>query len=256
MDDSVMRNFVLTVMDGLRSDVPDLSQLLPQTSDDSLPDVDLTAMEDLFDRGTTMESWRTTHLQPEPSVASLITGLYPREHGVYGSNEPLNVSDKTLPEYFGEENYRTILMNGHESFFQNGIASKFDENCMGPPQKLFSRIKAYNEKGIPVFVLYEPLELSEPYLLSKFPSTDEYHNLAIKEANNIVDELDNYSQFKQEDAQLLTSDWEIPRAGGEGLPVWDVIINFVHRHFEQEKNLFQNPVQHILRYYMHTLQLL
>lgn len=251
-----MQNFVLTVIDGLRGDIPNFDKLEQIVSDEVSIDRDLDTLEEIFNGGTSIPSWRSNHLQPEPSVASLLTGLYPREHGIFGTGENLRPGVETLMDCLSDNNFHSILMNGHETYYRNGIASRFTETIMGPPQRLFTKIKTINEQDKSVFVLYEPLELREPYLLSKFPPDEDYHKLALREASKISSTFNLGQNFEREDVHLMTSDWEVPHAGSDQLPVWEVLINFVHKHHRPDTISLKNTIDHLVRYYLYTVELI
>jgi hypothetical protein len=219
-------------------------------------DFEIPELQKLVDRGTTASSLHSTHLSPQPALASLLTGQYPREHELYGPNRTMSKSSKGLPEYFRRDGFHTILFNGHSEYVNDGIMARFDENLMGPVERLIYRVRDLNRSGKPVFVVYEPLDLKPPYFLSKFPPEKPYHEQALTEANKLAEQIGMSQSFIESDVNYLTSEWQIPLAGSANLPLWKFWMERVHHHFNQPVEIFENPVNILGKYYLRTLELI
>lgn len=255
-----MRNLLITMMDALRYDA-----ILQHTGGGDTGnnfsardryDPELPELERLANEGTLVSNLRTSHLSAEPSTASLLTGCYPREHHLYGPNRLLHPEVKSFVEYFSDEGFHTLLFNGHHSYISNGLMARFDENLVGPIDRLLNRIKELNQDGRPVFVFYEPLDLRVPYLLSKFPPDKTFHNRAIVLANELAEGLALEESFEGMEAHYMTGEWQIPLAGGRNLPVWRFFMNTIHEHFQHSVEPFEDPVESLADYYWQTLELI
>lgn len=230
------------------------SRVIEKLDEVSYPEME--SLESLCEEGTRMSNFHTTHLSSGPSAASLLTGKYPREHGLFGTQRNLDPRVESLIEFFSDQGYRTILFNGHGSYANNGLMGRFDENLMGPPERLIARIRELNREDKAVFAFYEPLDLRAPYLLSKFPPHEKYHDLAIAHANDLGEKIGKDRSFGRMGAHYRTSEWQVPFAGNRNLPVWHFMLNTMHRFFQSENVSLDNAVNTLGSYYMQTLELL
>ncbi len=96
-------NLLLIVVDTLRADHLSLYGYGRETS----PNLDRLASESLvFERASSQSSWTM------PAVASLLTGLYPPEHGV-DEQQHLEPQFRTLPEILQENGFTTFAVSAN-----------------------------------------------------------------------------------------------------------------------------------------------
>lgn len=109
-------NIILIVVDSLRSDHLGVNGYGRNTS----PNIDKLAKEGVFFKNAICTIPRTS-----PSIASILTGLYPHSHGVrFLFTQKLNPNVTTLQEILQSHNYKTI---GNDIEMNNtGIEKGFD----------------------------------------------------------------------------------------------------------------------------------
>ncbi len=118
------RNAILISIDTLR---PDHLGCYGYGRDTS-PNLDkLAARSVRFDRALSVSSWTL------PSHASLLTGLYPAEHGVRGELNALPPSANTIGRLLRKDGFDTFAAVSHPYLsrrwgFDNGFAGDFDES--------------------------------------------------------------------------------------------------------------------------------
>jgi arylsulfatase A-like enzyme len=110
-------NLVLVVVDTLRADFTTPYGFVPSTTPEL---ADWAARGVLFERARSQSSWT------KMSMASLFTSLWPRSHGIRGTQDGLAAEAVTLPEVLQDAGYSTygVQTNGwlHQSFgFHQGF---------------------------------------------------------------------------------------------------------------------------------------
>jgi arylsulfatase A-like enzyme len=113
-------NVVLIVIDTLRADHLGAYGYDKPTS----PRLDALAGE-----GARFANARATSSWTLPSVASMLTGLYPAAHGAERNDAALAVEADTLPEAFQDAGYLTAAISANPAFVTplQGFAQGFDE---------------------------------------------------------------------------------------------------------------------------------
>jgi len=124
-------NVILVTIDTLRADHLGCYGYERATS----PRIDeLAARSVVFERAVSTSSWTL------PAHASLLTGLYPAEHGVQTDVNAMPASAVTLAELLGEHGYQTFAAVSHVYLstrwgFDTGF-DRFDERvALGSPQR-------------------------------------------------------------------------------------------------------------------------
>jgi arylsulfatase A-like enzyme len=126
------RNLILIVVDTLRADHMGLHGYGRATT----PELDRFASE----RAVVFENARSTAPWTKPSVASILTGLDPRQHRVLAHTDALHSSFQTLAKAFGENGWRThgiqsnpylLSLFGFDGGFINYEDSFFTEDERG-----------------------------------------------------------------------------------------------------------------------------
>ena len=98
------KNIVLIVIDALRADHLGCYGYAKNTS----PNIDaLAAKSAVFEQAYSHAPWTM------PSIASILTGLHPRDHGVTGWKDPLIASRLTLAEHLKTVGYHTAGCVSH-----------------------------------------------------------------------------------------------------------------------------------------------
>ncbi len=113
-------NVVLIVVDALRADHLGVYGYGKPTS----PHLDRLAREGvLFMHARATSSWTL------PSVASILTGLYPAAHGADRATFALSNTVPTMPEAFRSAGYRTAAISANPSYVtpRHGLGRGFDE---------------------------------------------------------------------------------------------------------------------------------
>jgi arylsulfatase A-like enzyme len=103
------KNFILVLIDTLRADKLDLYNPDTRVRTAYLSTFGRTAM--VFERAFAPENWT------KPSVASLLTGLYPETHNTKGDKDKLPVTAKMMSEHFKSLGFNTagFVANGYVS---------------------------------------------------------------------------------------------------------------------------------------------
>jgi arylsulfatase A-like enzyme len=158
----------LIVVDTLRADA-----LAPWGGEEVLPTFDALAREGyVFADVLADSSWT------KASVASILTGLAPEEHGVRALAHALDDRHRTLAERFHEAGYRTAAFSANVAQIHPaaGFAQGFDEfAALSPgadPYAPAARVRraverwldALDPAGAPVFLYVHLLDPHEPYL--------------------------------------------------------------------------------------------
>jgi choline-sulfatase len=104
-----IRNVVLMLIDTLRADK--LKNYNPQTR------VRTPGLVRFLADAVTMRDARTQENWTKPSVATLLTSLYPWQHNAFSDDAKVPEAVELLPEYFGKHGYRTaaFIANGYVS---------------------------------------------------------------------------------------------------------------------------------------------
>lgn len=200
-------HIVLIIVDALRADKLGCYGFKGDIS----PEIDALAKESvLFEDVITQCSWT------RPSVASMLTGLYPRSVGIYKEKYDI-LPDKylTLAEILKSNGYQTFgitanpninkFFNFHQGFddYQDsGVIWKWmkaepgkkkaDDNTSLPGSKeIFTEVlkKAASLKRGPVYIQINIMDVHSPYLI-RDEYKDEFNDYPVKKANT------NYSTEK------------------------------------------------------------
>lgn len=117
---SLEPSVVLVVIDTLRADHLGAYGYDKPTS----PRLDALARE-----GARFANARATSSWTLPSVASMLTGLYPAAHGAERNDAALSTAAETLPEAFRDAGYLTAAISANPAFVTplQGFAQGFDE---------------------------------------------------------------------------------------------------------------------------------
>lgn len=207
-------------------------------------------MNRLLEQGTKFPSLHAPYASTPSSSTSILTGQYPREHGVYDYYRPLRGDVDTLADYFSNEGFHTLIMNGHFFFGKMGLGDRFDEVLHGPVNKLINRIKELNEQGERVFAYFHTMDVHPPYLISKFPPTLEYNDPAINLANAVADALGMDRQFDRSDLHLRHENREFDFMASPETPVWKFLTEHFIYHYQRNTQIFQEPVRELIKLYV------
>lgn len=134
LDPAVQPNVLIVVIDALRPDRLSAYGYARNTS----PNLDRLASESwLYTQALTTAPWT------KPAIASLLTGLYPREHGISSMSwsrrdeagdakvSVLPASSLTLPEVLADAGYRTAAFGeNHHLIARLGFAQGFEEHAL------------------------------------------------------------------------------------------------------------------------------
>ncbi len=238
-----MQNCLICLVDSLRYDT------LPNTPPAELfrelgveENLETPALAELLKRGTQLPNLHTTFPATPPAVASLLTGQYPREHGLCGFYRPLQSEVQTLADYFNQAGFHTIIMNGMQLFEKAGIQQRFDEHLQGPLARAGERITELNEADERVFVYLHTFDVHHPYLISKFPSCAEYHDPIVSVANSLAAQLGEGREFSRADAIEQCDEPGIPFRAHKDLPVWD-FMHRVRREYIEREGKIREPIK-------------
>jgi arylsulfatase A-like enzyme len=124
------KNVILIGIDTLRKDHTMLGPEAPQGRDVT------PNMRELAGRGTVFQGAVSQAPWTMASFGSVLTGLYPRQHGAYPLDGYLRESETTLAEILNEAGYETggvvsVEFIDDEHGFAQGMDSYNDENCVG-----------------------------------------------------------------------------------------------------------------------------
>ncbi len=138
----------------------------------------------VFDQAYATSSWT------KPSVASLLTSLYPQTHGVgaYSYSDAMPDSVQTLPEYFQREGYHTAQFSANPlsaslSNLHQGFDTTFTPNAFLKPSESNKgrkvRAKTLNQSIVPwidrhkkdrFFLYIQTMDTHTPYDAPETPS--------------------------------------------------------------------------------------
>lgn len=249
---SRFKNCIIYLVDSLRFDGYENS---PDRTDGLLDELGVAdnlntpSLNYLSEEGTEIPALHTTYTSTPPAVGSLLSGLYPREHGMYGFQRPLFSNTITLPEIFKKNGYKTLLFNGIQLFKHNGIADRFDRWLKGPPDRLIKEIKRYNENGEKVFAYFHTMDVHHPYLLSKYPPNRQYHQKAIEKANKLARKFEHDYKFKPEDAYAESDKNDVPYSCSGKQLLWKFLKSSYHIRIKKEQKI-ENPIKYTVRWYV------
>ncbi len=245
------RNCLLFLVDSLRFDVlPDSEQeqgLLAKH--DLLNKLELKNLQKLVEKGSIIPRLHTPYTATPPAIASLLTGKYPREHGLYGFQCEIFEETKTLADFFKESGYMTIIFNGIKLLRHNGLGDRFDLYLEGPVECLINEIKRRNREDTPVFVYYHTMDVHHPYLLSHYPPNRSYHDRAIEKATELAELLGFDYNFKRSDALERARGEDYPfQASGDQL-LWQFLKTAYHIHIKRDQKI-SKPIEYMARWYV------
>ncbi|GEM_PF-6380906 len=245
------KNCLLFLVDSLRFDVlPDSEQdqgVLAKH--DLIEKLELKNLQKLVEKGSIIPRLHTSYTATPPAVASLMTGKYPREHGLYGFQCEIFEETKTLADYFKESGYVTIIFNGIKLLKHNGLGDRFDHYLEGPVNRLIEEIKRHNENNRPVFIYYHTMDVHHPYLLSHYPPNRSYHDRAIEKATELAELLGFDYNFKRSDALERARGEDYPfRASGDQL-LWQFLKTAYHIHIKRDQKI-DNPIEYMANWYV------
>src|SRR3989338_6651464 len=110
-------NILLIIVDALRPDHLGINGYFRDTS----PNIDKLAKE-----GTSFLDCNTSLTRTDPSVTSILTGLYPHTHGIrMVDNKTINPNILSLPQILKNHGYKTAYIG--EQVHKYGIEKGFDD---------------------------------------------------------------------------------------------------------------------------------
>lgn len=207
-------------------------------------------MNELVEEGVVLPNLHSQYGSTPTSVSTILSGLYPREHKVYGYFQPLDPDVTLLPEYFSREGFYTIQVNGHPLFEPIGISRQFDEVISGPTERLVKRIKDLNEKGERVFAYYHTMDVHDPYLMSQYPSSPDYHDIVIEIANQLCQQYGESRRFDRSDVQTDTTEDDVPLYAPIDSALWKFMKDNVVNHFRKDEEIFTDPLGTLMQFYV------
>lgn len=247
-----MKNFIILIPSGLRIDVLRDRREEGRFAEFGLDGkIEVPNLEELFDDHLTPGNVHTTNPSNPVFLASLLSGLYPREHHLWHSARPLDSNVVTLADLFDDEGYYNLLMNGHDAHRMNGLGAKFHEFAQGSLGRFFGEIEEMNDEGVPVFGVYQSDILSVPYMMSKFPDDDRFHDPAIKRANELADKLEEQENFSRQDAHRGTDHDKVPYGANFQLNLWKFYLDEIYR--AGYLDTFDNPNEFLAELYVEGL---
>ncbi|MGM0381848.1 MAG: sulfatase-like hydrolase/transferase, partial [bacterium] len=246
------QNCIIYLVDSLRFDgyenSPDKNSGLLQKLGVA-DDLDTPSLNFLSEKGTEIPDPHSPYTSTPPAVGSLLSGLYPREHGMYGFQRPLFSGTTTLPEIFSENGYTTLLFNGIQLFKHNEIADRFDHWLKGPPDRLIKEIQRRNKQGEKVFAYFHTMDVHHPYLLSHYPPDKDFHARAIEKGNQLARKLGYDYQFKPEDAYAESQKEDVPYSCSGQQLLWKFLKTSYHIRIKKEQQI-ENPLEFTARWYV------
>ena len=122
-------NVLLLGVDTLRADHVGAFRTGPAFAPSLTPAIDRLAGES--------DAWLSafaTFNTTNPSFASILTGLYGKNHGIYDLQTPLPPAHTTLADVFGEAGYETlaVLSASHLGHHNSGLGQGFQEMLLSP----------------------------------------------------------------------------------------------------------------------------
>ncbi len=245
-----MRNCVVCLVDSLRFDaIEDMEREGYLRREGLNSQLDTPTMNELLAQGTELPNLHAPFTFTPPSVGTILTGLYPREHKIYGFNRPMHPDVGTLPDFMSDAGYHTLYMNGMHMLKYNGIEGRFDEVTKGPLTTLCDRIQELNGEGIPVFAYYHTFDVHHPYMISKTPPNPDHHDLAIDEAHSLAKVFGDNLQLTRADAMKATGNVSRPWKCSGDLPIWEY-LKIVHEVYAKREHRMDNPAKFLARYYV------
>ncbi len=219
-----MKNCLICVLDSLRYDAVDRQFDRGLLSELGLQQKIQTSQLDRLKKAGVMTR---RMISPWPgtaaSLATILTGLYPREHGAFASanGRPMDPSTVGLEKLFKRAGYRTVFWTDFPKLKPVLQAdSRFDECGQGPLKNLIERIKRLNHQGKPVFVLMHTDDTHGTYMMSNFPPTADYHDRAIAWANRLARLCELDYSWGRDDAQGVCQMPGISWESNRYYPVW------------------------------------
>jgi hypothetical protein len=219
-----MKNCLVCILDSIRYDIVDRDcedGILNKIN--LIEKVDTPNLDRLVETGVSVPNMHAPWPGTPPSVASILTGLYPREHGVFASAKAHSIFPKVsgLEKQFAEGGYHTIFWT---DFLQMKrvlrAEERFDEIEKGPMKKLIARIKKLNRDGKKVFVLMHTDDTHGSYMMSHYPPTENYHDRAIKWANSVSRLCKLNKNWTRKDALAPSDESGIDWESDRHFPVW------------------------------------
>lgn len=247
-----MKNCLIATVDALRYDGIASVRTAGGTLDDYglRSSLETDNMDRIVRRGTGLPFLHAPYGSTPTSTASLLSGLYPREHGAYDYHRPMDDNVRTLADYFSEAGYYTIIMNGHFFFGKMGLGDRFDEILHGPASRLVERIKELNSRGENVFAYYHTMDVHPPYLISEFPPTLEYNDAALAFANSFSRALGNEREFDRGDLHYRVDNENFEYMASTDTPVWEFMVENVLYHYRKDREVFEDPVEELAKLYV------
>lgn len=248
-----MKNCLICLVDSLRYDMlpgkqrPELFQKY-----DLETKLETPVLKELLERGIEFPNLHSTFPATPPAVASLLTGQYPREHQLCGFYRPLGEQAQTLADYFSRAGFHTILMNGMKLFEKAGIQQRFDEHLEGPLYRMGERITELNQAGKRVFGYIHTFDVHHPYLISKYPPNEEYHDPIVGIANALANQLNESVSFDRGDAIEVAQTEELPYRAHEDMPLWQFMHRIRKEYIETEGRL-EEPIKLLSDLYVRGL---
>ncbi len=126
LSESRPRNLVLVTIGSLRADHLSAYGYHRETSGD--PEAPGYTLDRLAEEGTRFSNAFAVRAETLPSLASLFTGMYPQEHGVWTNGQVLPDEVETLAETMREAGYSTAAFSAWPFLAEDsGVAQGFDK---------------------------------------------------------------------------------------------------------------------------------
>lgn len=245
-----MKNVVFLMIDSLRFDV--INAIEPREEGfmalrGMRENIETPSFDYLVENGASIPRLHAPFAATPPSTSSALTGLYPREHGVCGFHRPLKDDVKTLPEYFSEAGFHTVLFNGIDVFSINGIGDRFDEYVYGSLEDMTHIIEKKNKQNIPVFSFFHTMDVHRPYFLSRYPPRPSAHQFSMEFLDRWSDRLETPVPESLSETFERSKDM-LGRYKSMGTTAWEAMQE-IHYHFEEDTIDLDNPVDKLSRMY-------
>ncbi len=247
---SEIKNCIICLVDSLRFDA-----LKPYRHDGLLEKLGLAGelntpvLDQLLEAGNIIPNLHSPYTSTPPAVASLLSGLYPREHGLYGFQRPLTKKENTLPRLFKNAGFKTILFNGLKLFKHNGIQDLFDYKLEGSFRILIAEVERLNTEGEKVFAYFHTMDVHHPYLLSHYPPDRDYHNAALEKGQQLAELLDKDYRFKRSDAIRRSGSELAPYSADGKLLLWKFLKAAYHIHIKRDQKI-DDSLKYAARWYI------
>jgi arylsulfatase A-like enzyme len=210
--------------------------------------IETPAFDQLAENGASIPRLHAPFAATPPSTASVLTGQYPREHGVCGFYRPLNEDAMTLPDQFRDAGYHTVLFNGVDVFSIDGIGDRFDEYVYGSIRDMTRLIEEKNRQNTPVFVFFHTMDVHRPYFLSRYPKSPSDHQFVIEFLKEWSDRIDAPVPENVRDSARRT-DEKLARYEAMNTTAWDAMLEF-HYHFKEGNLELDDPVSVLSNLYL------